>query len=241
MPDQLTSLERRVYQYMIDFLAENTYQPSIREIAKQFRIKSTKTVSDLLHSLTSKGYIERDQSRSRGVRILGYAAAGQTQPVPFYGRIHAGEPALLPDNKHGYITIDRRFVPTDDTFFMRVTGNSMVGRGILDGDYVMVSPSSRAKDGDVVAARVGADATVKTLTHRGMTIVLEPASEGERAIEVGPKDDFAVLGVVTGVFRPFHDQPSAPVLLDDMIADQPMAATALPSLPGVSAPSPVVA
>jgi repressor LexA len=160
--------------------------------------------------------------------------------VPFYGRIHAGEPALLPDNKQGYITVDRRFLPSDDTFFMRVTGNSMVGRCISDGDYVMVSPSARAKDGDVVAARIGGEATVKTLTHRGMTIVLEPASEGERAIEVGPKDDFAILGVVTGVFRPFYDQPQAPVVLDDMVADQSIA-TALPSLPAVSAPSPIVA
>jgi repressor LexA len=225
---------------MIDFLAENTYQPSIREIAKKFRIKSTKTVSDLLHSLTSKGYIERDQSRSRGVRILGYAAAGQTQPVPFYGRIHAGEPALVPDNRECYITVDRRFLPSDDTFFMRVTGTSMVGRGILDGDYVMVSPSARAKDGDIVAARIGSEATVKTLTHRGMTLVLEPANEGERAIEVGPKDDFAILGVVTGVFRPFFDQPPAQLALDDVIADQAMTPS-LSSLAGVSVASPVVA
>src|SRR5881397_2346323 len=69
MAEPLTQLERRVYHYMIDFLAENTYQPSIREIAKKFRIKSTKTVSDLLASLSQKGFIERDQSRSRGVRI----------------------------------------------------------------------------------------------------------------------------------------------------------------------------
>ncbi|MDQ3950847.1 MAG: transcriptional repressor LexA [Gemmatimonadota bacterium] len=240
MPEQLTSLERRVYQYMIDFLAENTYQPSIREIAKQFRIKSTKTVSDLLHSLTSKGYIERDQSRSRGVRILGYAAAGQTQPVPFYGRISAGEPALVPNNREGYITVDRRFLPSDDTFFLRVTGTSMIGRGILDGDYVMVSPSARAKDGDVVAARIAGEATVKTLTHRGMTLVLEPANEEERSIEVGPKDDFAILGVVTGVFRPFYDQPPVPVVVDDAIADEAIGAS-LPSLSSVSAPSHVVA
>jgi repressor LexA len=238
MPEQLTSLERRVYQYMIDFLAENTYQPSIREIAKKFRIKSTKTVSDLLHSLTSKGYIERDQSRSRGVRILGYAAAGQTQPVPYYGRIHAGELALLPDNREGYITVDRRFLPSDDTFFMRVSGNSMIGRGILDGDYVMVSPSARAKDSDVVAARVGGEATVKTLTHRGMTLVLEPANEGERAIEVGPKDDFAVLGVVTGVFRPFFDQPPVLSAVEEAIADQTLSPS-LPSLPSAGVPAPV--
>lgn len=233
MPDQLTPLEQRVYQYMIDFLAENTYQPSIREIARKFRIKSTKTVSDLLHSLTSKGYIERDQSRSRGVRILGYAAAGQTQPVPYYGKIHAGEPALQADNRQGYITVDRRFLPSDDTFFMKVVGESMVGRGILEGDYVMVSPSARAKDGDIVAARVGGEATVKTLTHRGMTVVLEPANPEERAIEVGPKDDFAILGVVTGVFRPFFDQPPVPVVVDDEIADQAIG----PAMPTLTATS----
>ncbi len=240
MPEQLTPLERRVYQYMIDFLAENTYQPSIREIAKKFRIKSTKTVSDLLHSLTSKGYIERDQSRSRGVRILGYAAAGQTQPVPYYGKIHAGEPALIADNRECYITVDRRFLPGDDTFFMRVTGDSMVGRGILDGDYVMVSPSARAKDGDVVAARVGGEASVKTLTHRGMTIVLEPANEGERSIEVGPKDDFSILGVVAGIFRPFFDQPQVTLVVDDVVADQAIGPS-MPTLGSVTAQAPAIA
>src|SRR5437868_6804486 len=123
MTEPLTPLERRVYHYLIDFLAENTYQHSIREIAKKFRIKSTKTVSDLL-----------------------------------------------------------------------------------------ASPSTRAKDGDIVAARLGDEATIKTLTHRGSTIVLEPANDGERALEVGPRDDFAVLGVVCGVFRPFMEETVQPTL-----------------------------
>jgi repressor LexA len=214
MTEPLTPLERRVYHYLIDFLAENTYQPSIREIAKKFRIKSTKTVSDLLASLSQKGFIERDQSRSRGVRIVGYGGQTSTQPVPYYGRVHAGEPALLPDHRMGYLTMDRRFLPTDDVFFLRIKGDSMVGRGIFDSDYVLVSPSTRAKDGDIVAARLGDEATIKTLTHKGGTIVLQPANDAERAIEVGPKDDFAVLGVVCGVFRPFMEstvQPTLPV------------------------------
>lgn len=219
MAEPLTQLERRVYHYMIDFLAENTYQPSIREIAKKFRIKSTKTVSDLLHALASKGYIERDESRSRGVRLLGYAAAGATQPVPYYGRIHAGEPALLPEHRKGYVTLDRRFLPSDDVFMMKVKGDSMTGRCITDGDFVIVSPSTRAKDGDIVAARLGDDATVKTLTHRGATVVLEPANPNDRPIEVGPKDDFAVLGVVCGVFRPFFEQEPAREL-EEMPAGQ---------------------
>jgi len=206
MTEPLTQIERRVYHYMIDFLAENTYQPSIREIAKKFRIKSTKTVSDLLHALANKGYIERDESRSRGVRLLGYASAGATQPVPYYGKIHAGEPALLPEHRLGYVTMDRRYLPSEDVFLLKVKGDSMTGRCISDGDYVLVSQSQKPKDGDIVAARLGAESTVKTLTHRGATIVLEPAHPGERAIEVSPRDDFAILGVVCGIFRPFFEQ-----------------------------------
>jgi repressor LexA len=216
MPEPLTQLEQRVYHYLIDFLAANTYQPSIREIARQFHIKSTKTVSDLLHSLEAKGYIERDESRSRGVRVLGFAAAGSTQPIPYYGRIHAGEPALKPENRKGFITMDRRFVPGEDAFFLKIRGRSMAGRGILDGDYVMLSPSAQPKDGDIIGARLGEEATVKTLRHDGPTVVLEPANDGERSIHVGPDDDFAVLGVVCGVFRPFWEQDPPPTLpVDD--------------------------
>jgi repressor LexA len=213
MTEPLTPLERRVYHYLIDFLAENTYQPSIREIAKKFRIKSTKTVSDLLGSLSQKGYIERDQSRSRGVRIVGYSGMASTQPVPHYTAVNAGEPALVPDNQIGHITVDRRFLPTDDVFVVRHEGEGMLTRGILDQDFVLVSPSTRAKDGDIVAARLGQQVTIRTLMHRGATIVLEPASDSERPIEVGPRDDFAVLGVVCGVFRPFHEAAPLPSLL----------------------------
>ncbi|HUF27751.1 MAG TPA: transcriptional repressor LexA [Gemmatimonadaceae bacterium] len=206
MSEPLTTIERRVYHYLLDFLAENTYQPSIREIASQFRIKSTKTVSDILQALAEKGYIQRDRARSRGVRLLGYSTHGGTQPVPYYGRIAAGEPALLPENRLGFLTFDRRFLPSEDVFALRVRGDSMIGRGIHDGDFVVVQPSAPAKEGDVIAARVGADATVKTLTRRGATIVLQSANPAERDIEVGPQDDFAVLGVVCGIFRPLTER-----------------------------------
>jgi len=219
MSEPLTPIERRVYHYLLDFLAENTYQPSIREIGKRFRIKSTKTVSDILQALAEKGYIQRDPSRSRGVRLLGFAASGRVQPVPVYGRIAAGEPALLPEYRDGYLTVDRRFIPNDDVYALRIKGSSMEGRAILDGDYVLVNPSARAQDGEIVAARIGADATVKTLTHRGATIVLEPANPAEREIVVGPQDNFAVLGVICGVFRPFHTGKDEPVMLEEEPAE----------------------
>lgn len=207
MAEPLTSLESSVYQYLIDFTAENTYQPSIRDIGARFKIKSTKTVSDLLQSLTRKGYIERDPARSRGVRLLGFAGGFNTQPVPYYGRIHAGEPALIPENRESYITLDRRFVPAPNAFFLRIKGDSMVGKCITDGDYVLINPDIRAQEGDIVAARLGAEATIKTYSLRDGRVVLRAANDGERDITVNPGDDFSVLGVVSGVFRPMAEQP----------------------------------
>ena len=206
MPEPLTQIEQRVYHYLLDFLCDNTYQPSVREIGKQFQIKSTKTVSELLQSLADKGYIERDPSRSRGVKLLGHEANRQTQPVPYYGKIAAGEPALLPENRKGFITLDRRFLPGPDVFFLRVNGDSMMGRGILDGDYVLLQPQ-HAKDGDIVAARIDDEATIKTLRYRDGKTVLEPANPSEKEIVVPKGADFSVLGVACGIFRPFEEMP----------------------------------
>ena len=214
MSEQLTRLESSVYQYLLDFTAEHTYQPSIRDIGKQFEIKSTKTVSDLLQSLARKGYIERDPSRSRGVRLLGFSGSAQSTPVPYYGRIHAGEPALLPEHREGFITMDRRFLPSDRVFFLKVKGDSMVGRAIQDGDFIMVDAATPAKDGDMIAARIGDEAAVKTLTHVAGAVVLKAANPVDRDISISPRDDFSVLGVVCGVFRPFtvmaRTAPGAP-------------------------------
>ena len=205
MAEQLTKLESSVYHYLLDFTAENTYQPSIRDIGKQFKIKSTKTVSDLLQSLARKGYIERDPARSRGVNLLGFGAAMRTQPVPFYGKIHAGEPALIPEHRQGFITLDRRFIPSEDVFFLKVKGDSMVGRCITEGDFVLVNPRQEAKDNDIIAARLGEEATVKTYRKRNGAVVLEAANPAERDITVSPGTDFGVLGVICGVFRPSFD------------------------------------
>jgi repressor LexA len=212
MSEPLTQLERQVYHFLIDFLAENTYQPSIREIARQFRIKSTKTVSDLLHALEGKGYIQRDESRSRGVRLIGFAAAGSTQPIACYSRADAGSPALRDEDRKGFITVDRRFLPTPDVFCLKTTGASMSGRGILDGDYVFVNPSAEAKDGDLVAARIGSATSVRTLARRDGVAVLRSADPGEAPMEFKPTDDFALLGVVCGVFRPYFEQWQAPLM-----------------------------
>ena len=95
MPEVLSKIERRILNYLVDYLKDNTYQPSIREIGKRFGIKSTKTVSEHLQSLADKGFIERDASRSRGVKILGMNLSPGVLNVPMYGRIAAGVPAAI--------------------------------------------------------------------------------------------------------------------------------------------------
>lgn len=207
MPDVLTPTERKVYHYLLDFLAEHTYQPSVRDIGKRFKIKSTKTVSELLQSLADKGFIERDPSRSRGVKLLGFEVSRNTKPVPYYGKVAAGDPVLIPDNRVGFITMDRRFVPADTSFYLKIMGESMIDRGVFDGDYVMINPEDKLNDGDMVAARIGEEATVKTLTHRDGKVVLQPANPDEEEIVLIPGvDDFSFLGRVCGVFRPFCEE-----------------------------------
>src|SRR5512143_90056 len=111
MNDPLTPLERRVYHYLIDYLAEHPYQPSVREIARRFRIRSTKSVAELIESLANKGFVERPDGRSRGVRLIGYSSIGRTQPVPVYERVNADEPYLSDKNRSRFVAMDRAFLP----------------------------------------------------------------------------------------------------------------------------------
>ncbi|HEY0015070.1 MAG TPA: transcriptional repressor LexA [Longimicrobium sp.] len=203
MPEALSKIERRILNYLVDYLKENTYQPSIREIGKRFGIKSTKTVSEHLQSLADKGFIERDASRSRGVKILGMNLAPGALNVPVYGRIAAGIPALLREDVTAEFELDRKLVGSSDAFMLEVKGDSMQAMGILPGDYVIVEPADEGdiQNGDVVAARIDGDATVKRYFANGGQVVLEPANTSYAPILVHEHNDFAILGRVTGIHR----------------------------------------
>jgi repressor LexA len=203
MPEALSKIERRILDYLIDYLRKNTYQPSIREIGKRFGIKSTKTVSEYLQSLADKGYIEREASRSRAVKILELNLEREVISVPFYGKIAAGQPALSKDHVNSEFGLDPRLIGSPNAFFLEVSGNSMVQIGMYDRDLVLVEPvpESDIVSGDIVAARLGGEATVKRYFRRDDQVVLEPANSDYAPILVREYDDFTVLGRVTGLFR----------------------------------------
>jgi repressor LexA len=205
MPEPLTKIERRILNYLVDYLKENTYQPSIREIGKRFGIKSTKTVSEHLQALADKGHIERDASRSRGVRIVGMNLYPAVLSAPLYGKIAAGEPALMREHVRDVYELDRRLAPSADAFLLEVKGDSMTGAGIEDGDLVVVEPADTddVRNGEIVAARIDGEAAIKRYFMRDGTVVLEPANPAYDPIVVHEHEDFTVLGRVAGLFRRF--------------------------------------
>ncbi|MEX2569807.1 MAG: transcriptional repressor LexA [Gemmatimonadota bacterium] len=214
MTESLSKMERRILDYLIEYLRKNTYQPSIREIGKRFGIKSTKTVSEYLQTLADKGYIEREASRSRGVKILGLdLERSDVISIPFYGKIAAGQPALSRDHVNSEFGMDPKLVGLPNAFFLEVSGDSMEQVGILDGDLVIVEPvvESEIRNGEIVAARLAGEATVKRYFHRDDRVVLEPANSDYAPILVREYDDFTVLGRVAGLFRRFTSQQTQAV------------------------------
>lgn len=195
MPKPLSDLERRVLDYLIEYLRTNTYQPSIREIGREFTIKSTKTVSEVLQSLADKGWIERDPSRSRGVRLLGIELSG-TVSLPHTDSADGDAPARL--------ELDRRLVGVNGSFMATMRGNHLMEDCVRAGDLLVVTPvdASTLATGDIVYARVGADTTARRCVRRGAALLLEPTRPEEVAASVSPEQAASVIqGIVTTVIR----------------------------------------
>jgi repressor LexA len=199
MTEPLTPLERKVYHYLLDFLAENTYQPSLREIGRRFSIGSTKTVMNLLKRLETKGYIERGVAHSRGVRLIGYTGPGSSRGVPLYSRANAAPPTFREEDVVRYYTLDRRLLSSDDVFLARVVGDAALSRGVMDGDLAIVNPTGRASEDDLVALRLGEWIHVCVVRRTGATLAVDLPGQNETVLK--RTDDYAVLGVVTGIVR----------------------------------------
>lgn len=197
MPDQLNELERRVLDYLVEYLRRNTYQPSIREIGREFAIKSTKTVSELLQSLADKGWIERDPSRSRGVRLLGLQMGSDTVSVPIYDSADGTATA-------GHFDFDRKIVAAHGAFVLAMSGDHLREEGVHPGDLLIVEPvdPQTVETGDLVLARSGGTTTPRRCTRQGSDISLDPVRRGEIALTLTARQAGAVIrGRITGVVR----------------------------------------
>jgi repressor LexA len=145
MSEVLTPIERRIYNYLVDYLKQETFQPSIREIGSRFGIRSTKTVTEHLQALQRKGYLDRTPSRSRALRILGLNLSPDTYTIPLYRNgAHDSDDAV-----EARFDIDRSFACSADCFMVRAYGAGLESWGVLDGDLLVVEPCDAVKDGDL--------------------------------------------------------------------------------------------
>ncbi len=168
----------------------------MREIARHFRIPSTKTVADLLGSLATKGYIRRVAGRSRGVVLVGFAGGAGTQPVPV---VRPGPDRAMIVEEH--LTLDRSLLPADDAYLVRASVEDAPTHAIREGDLLLVHPGARAREDGPIVARIGGAILARTLERRGATLVLRAPRPGGDDITIGPGEDFQVLGPLSGVFR----------------------------------------
>jgi repressor LexA len=200
MRKELTNRQRKVLDFITNYLRDTGYPPTIREIAGEFRI-SSKGAYDHLLAIEKKGYIRRDSAKPRAIELMDFVpgrAYGPVIEIPVVGRVAAGEPLLASQNIERTITLSNDLIRTEEPFALRIKGESMMGAGILEGDYVIVKQQQDADQGDIVVALIGDEATVKRFYRAGDHIRLQPENPTMKPIIV---KDVTILGKVVGLFR----------------------------------------
>jgi repressor LexA len=209
--DPLTEIERKILDFMVQYLRANTYQPSIREIGERFGIKSTKTVSEHLQALADKGFLERDPSRSRGVKILGVDLSAETISVPCFKEIPAERSGLRSEKAETHLSIDKRLAGRNGVFFVRAGAGDLAVIGVQEGDYVLVDPVEVAdlEEGSIVVARTGTGSWFHRMSRNGAGLNLESLRPGGEVTVVEDASTLYLLGRVTAFFRRMDESASA--------------------------------
>lgn len=198
----LTRRQKEIFDYVQNFIEENGYAPSYREIAYYFEFSSVGTVAEYISILEEKGYLTKESMDARSIQLTPAFASGlEVFSIPLEGTIDAGKPIeAIRTNE----TID---IPRDmmgrKTFALRVRGESMIDDGILDGDYVIIEQTATARNGDIVVALVdNANATLKRYYDEKGQIRLQPANRTMNPMRFAKKR-ITIQGKVRGVIRKF--------------------------------------
>ena len=208
----MAKLNKKDYEIM-DFIyyqiEKKGFPPSVREICEAVGLSSTASTHSRLKKLELAGYIVKDASKNRSMRLVNYAPEGETVinvdfedkylEVPVYGKVTAGMPITAIHEHTETFPLPMNFARNKDIFMLKVRGESMINAAILDGDYIIVEQQPTASNGDIVVALVNDDeATVKTFYKENGHFRLQPENDYMEPIIV---DEVAILGKVVGVFR----------------------------------------
>ena len=202
----LTPRQTKILEVIQEAITKNGYPPSMREIGSAAGLASPASVSHQLKVLEEKGWIRRDATKGRALEIKfpgqehlsNQVVAERTVNVPLVGRIAAGAPILAEQEVEEVFPLPESLVGSGDVYLLKVVGDSMIDVAICDGDYVVIRAQKNAEKGEIVAAMIDGEATVKTFSKKDGHYWLLPANDNYAPI---PADNAEILGKVTAVLR----------------------------------------
>lgn len=204
--ENLTPKQQLIYDFIKSEIRHRGITPSIREIGNASGLSSTSSVHAQLETLERKGYILRSKSKNRCIEILEdnfYSDSAldiEYSSIPIVGTVTAGMPILAEENLEGYFPVPVNYLQNNETFMLRVRGNSMINCGILNNDLVLVNQQNTAENGEIVIALLDDSATCKRFYREKDFIRLQPENDDYQPIIVR---DIKILGKVIGLFRTF--------------------------------------
>jgi repressor LexA len=199
----LTKRQQEIFDFIKRYSSRHGYPPTVRDIGKAVGLASSSTVHAHLANLEKVGLLRRDPSKPRAIEMLDKAVEGVKNVVrpnglPLVGQVAAGQPVLAEENIEEYVDVPGLAGGEDGEYLLRVRGDSMKDAGILEADHVVVRPQNTAKDGEIVVALVGEEATVKRFFKEADHVRLQPENP---AMEPIRSREVRVLGRVVGVMR----------------------------------------
>jgi repressor LexA len=207
MAEVLSGKRQEILDFIAGCLRERGYPPSVREIGEAVGLNSSATVHTHLAVLQKEGFLVRDPTKPRAIQVRydpsskAAMASGPVRHVPLIGDVAAGTGVLAHENVEELMPMPEQFTGTGSTFMLRVRGDSMIEKGIFDGDYVVVRQQPDAQNGDVVVAGLpGDEATVKTFSGKRGKVVLTPANPSLSPMEFDPSE-VTIYGKVVTVLR----------------------------------------
>ena len=196
----LTKRQKEIVDFIRRYLRKYGYPPTVREIGKALGLHSPSTVHAHLAKLEQIGLLRRDPSKPRAIEVMvGKARKALKSPgIPVVGNVAAGEPILAEENIEDYYEVPSVIGGEGGDYILKVRGDSMKDAGILEGDFVVVRPADEARNGEIVVALIGDEATVKRFYRERNGIRLQPENKSHKPIRT---KDAELLGKVVGVFR----------------------------------------
>ena len=202
---KISPKQQEILDYIKNEILNRGFPPAVREICEAVHLKSTSSVHSHLEALEKNGYIRRDATKPRAIEIIDdnfNLVRKEVVNVPVIGTVAAGQPILAVENIETYFPIPSEYMPNEQSFMLKVRGESMINAGIYDGDMVLVRKQNTAQNGDIIVALLDDSANVKTFYKEECCCRLQPENDTMEPIIV--KEDLRILGKVFGVFRFYH-------------------------------------